>query len=79
MEKTKFSLERKIGLWEGTCFESFLYDKTSGEYIELNFSGTGYWNAFILKLETKNYLNTIISKTPKASLHVHHRGEILHI
>lgn len=48
-KKQNSSLERKIGLWEGTCFESFLYDKTSGEYIELNFSGTGYWNAFYFK------------------------------
>lgn len=48
-EQENSSLKRKIGLWKGTCFEAFLRDQTSGEYLEFNFSGTGQWNVFYFK------------------------------
>lgn len=38
--------KRKIGLWENTCFEFFLKNKSTGEYLEFNFSGTGLYNIF---------------------------------
>lgn len=38
--------KRKIGLWENTCFEFFLKNKKTGEYLEFNFSGTGLYNVF---------------------------------
>lgn len=64
-DKQSSSLERKIGLWEGTCFEAFLYNKLNGEYIEFNFSGTGFWNAFHFKQrdqELKEYQNLKLRK-----------------
>ncbi len=37
--------ERRVGLWEHTCFECFL--KTDGDqYYEWNFSPKGDWNCF---------------------------------
>lgn len=48
-EKPNSSLERKIGLWEGTCFEAFLRNETTNQYLEFNFSGTGWWNAFLFE------------------------------
>jgi hypothetical protein len=53
-DKEDAVLTRKIGLWEGTCFEAFIQDSESNEYLEFNFSGTGYWNVFhFLKRDQK--------------------------
>ncbi|PIK15467.1 hypothetical protein [Halobacteriovorax sp. JY17] len=43
------SRDRKIGLWESTCFEFFLLDKNSSSYYEFNFSPSGMWNCFFFK------------------------------
>lgn len=37
--------ERKIKLWEKTCFELFIKNQ-SGQYMEFNFSPVFEWNAF---------------------------------
>lgn len=37
---------RMNGLWETTCFELFLKNKNSPNYLEFNFSTSGNWNAF---------------------------------
>lgn len=38
--------ERKIGLWERSCFEFFIKNKEKSEYYEFNFSPFGDWNCF---------------------------------
>lgn len=40
---------RMTGLWETTCFELFLKNKTHSSYIEFNFAPNGNWNAFQFK------------------------------
>lgn len=37
---------RKDGLWKSTCFEAFLCPGPGPEYVELNFSPSGAWNAY---------------------------------
>jgi hypothetical protein len=37
---------RADGLWRQTCFEMFLRDPSSGEYLEFNFSPSGQWAAW---------------------------------
>lgn len=39
------TLDRKIGLWESTCFELFLLSNDMS-YYEFNFSPDGNWNCF---------------------------------
>ena len=39
-------LERKNELWKGTCFELFLANKKSSEYIELNLTPSLAWNLY---------------------------------
>ncbi len=41
--------DRKVGLWESTCFEFFLLDKSSNSYYEFNFSPSGMWNCFFFE------------------------------
>lgn len=63
-EKLNSSLERKIGLWEGTCFEAFIKDPKSERYLEFNFSGTGLWNCFYFEekgQELKEHVSLQIS------------------
>ena len=42
----KESPERKIGLWERTCFEMFIKQNKQPEYFEFNFAPSGDWNCF---------------------------------
>lgn len=44
--------QRTIGLWNSTCFELFLKNKGSNEYIEFNFSSSHDWNCF--KFQNQN-------------------------
>jgi hypothetical protein len=37
---------RVDGLWQSTCFELFLRDPQSGQYLEFNFSPSGEWAAY---------------------------------
>lgn len=45
-EESQASGERKIGLWERTCFEFFIKMKGKSEYFEFNFAPSGDWNCF---------------------------------
>jgi hypothetical protein len=51
---------RRIGLWEDTCFELFLYtEQPKLHYLEFNFSSQGQWNCFEffkIREELKEYL-----------------------
>ncbi len=38
--------ERVLKLWEKTCFEFFIKDQNSNQYLEFNFSPNFSWNAF---------------------------------
>lgn len=38
--------ERAFELWKTTCFELFLKEEGSSEYIELNFSPSGKWDCY---------------------------------
>lgn len=38
--------KRMGGLWETTCFEMFMKNDTSGNYLEFNFAPSGNWNCF---------------------------------
>lgn len=40
---------RKIGLWENTCLEFFIAEKTLPDYWEFNLSPSGEWNVFRFK------------------------------
>lgn len=40
---------RRDELWKHTCFELFLKDDESNEYIELNFSPNGDWAAYLFE------------------------------
>jgi hypothetical protein len=40
------SSKRRIGLWEGTCFEFFMALQQSSGYWEFNLSPSGDWNVF---------------------------------
>jgi hypothetical protein len=62
------SPQRIIGLWEKTCFEFFIKNKNSNEYIEFNFGSGNEWNMFIfekIRGELKEYPT---SYTPKISI-----------
>ncbi len=37
---------RRVGLWEGTCFELFLAPEDERRYWEFNFSPAGHWNVY---------------------------------
>lgn len=41
--------ERAYELWKTTCFELFLKEEGSNEYIELNFSPSGQWDCYHFK------------------------------
>ncbi len=41
-------LQRKIGLWEKTCFEFFIGNSESQDYWEYNFDHQNFWNCFYL-------------------------------
>jgi hypothetical protein len=49
-EIIKFSNKKiskpSTGLWERTCFEVFLKDPSSSEYLEFNFSADNEWNCY---------------------------------
>jgi len=40
-----FALERRDGLWQGTCFELFVRPERGG-YVEFNFAPLEAWNAY---------------------------------
>lgn len=44
---TPKSNERAYELWKHTCFELFLKEPKSQDYIELNFSPSGQWDCYI--------------------------------
>ena len=46
--------ERKIGLWERSCFEFFLKNKDKNEYFEFNFAPSGDWNCFYFPNRTQD-------------------------
>jgi hypothetical protein len=41
---------RVDGLWRHTCFEVFIGQGTSGEYLEYNFSPSGEWAAYLFSV-----------------------------
>lgn len=44
---TEDEYERKVGIWEHTCFELFLKNKHGEDYYEINLAAnTMHWNAF---------------------------------
>lgn len=59
------SLERKIGLWNQTCFEYFIKSSESDHYLEFNFSTEGSWNAFHFRTYRGELQEELSFKTPK--------------
>jgi hypothetical protein len=58
--------ERRIGLWENTCFEFFIRPKDSPLYWEFNLSPSGDWNVF----RFENYRQGLFEEKAFSSLPV---------
>ena len=59
--------ERKIKLWEKSCFELFIQN-AQNEYIEFNFSPEFEWNSFYFKKKGDPIVEFLKMKTPKLDI-----------
>ena len=55
---------REHNLWKETCFELFLKNKNSTEYIEVNISTTGSWNIYVFEDERIGMKEYSLSQGP---------------
>ncbi len=60
--------QRKMNLWEDTCFELFLGSYRQSGYLEFNVSGEGDWNVFLLADYRSNLEEMKESKLVKFNL-----------
>jgi len=57
-------LKRQNELWQGTCFELFLANKKSNEYIELNLTPSLAWNLYHFDNEREGMSEISVKNKP---------------